>query len=144
MMKKSKNFCLIGLACVSSVNFITTLYRESSLASINMQITKCIWRERWTHLSRMKTRTRRTRNNPRARTTARTTARTMAGTTAMAMTDCQVRERKNTSGERGDESEPEDNVTTAPADRKSTRLNSSHTVISYAVFCLKKKTDKQT
>src|SRR5438034_7859489 len=28
----------------------------------------------------------------------------------------------------------------APLDRKSTRLNSSHTVISYAVFCLKKKT----
>src|SRR5436190_6316794 len=27
----------------------------------------------------------------------------------------------------------------APPDRKSTRLNSSHTVISYAVFCLKKK-----
>src|SRR5256885_2494769 len=26
-------------------------------------------------------------------------------------------------------------------DRKSTRLNSSHLVISYAVFCLKKKTD---
>src|SRR5438034_6498641 len=29
-------------------------------------------------------------------------------------------------------------------DRKSTRLNSSHTVISYAVFCLKKKTHKTT
>src|SRR5438034_4485629 len=29
--------------------------------------------------------------------------------------------------------------TTTWADRKSTRLNSSHTVISYAVFCLKKK-----
>src|SRR5947207_12092426 len=28
-------------------------------------------------------------------------------------------------------------------DRKSTRLNSSHTVISYAVFCLKKKTKSQ-
>src|SRR5918995_1439547 len=28
------------------------------------------------------------------------------------------------------------------ADRKSTRLNSSHLVISYAVFCLKKKTKK--
>src|SRR5438034_2831656 len=28
----------------------------------------------------------------------------------------------------------------AEVDRKSTRLNSSHTVISYAVFCLKKKT----
>src|SRR5260221_9472618 len=27
----------------------------------------------------------------------------------------------------------------AQLDRKSTRLNSSHTVISYAVFCLKKK-----
>src|SRR3712207_8989798 len=29
----------------------------------------------------------------------------------------------------------------APADRKSTRLNSSHANISYAVFCLKKKTN---
>src|SRR5256885_6131944 len=29
-------------------------------------------------------------------------------------------------------------------DRKSTRLNSSHLVISYAVFCLKKKTDNNT
>src|SRR2546426_9210779 len=29
-------------------------------------------------------------------------------------------------------------------DRKSTRLNSSHLVISYAVFCLKKKKQKQT
>src|SRR5437773_8767695 len=35
------------------------------------------------------------------------------------------------------------NIATAtaavPADRKSTRLNSSHITISYAVFCLKKK-----
>src|SRR3712207_8710484 len=29
--------------------------------------------------------------------------------------------------------------TMAPRDRKSTRLNSSHANISYAVFCLKKK-----
>src|SRR5205807_9018746 len=29
-----------------------------------------------------------------------------------------------------------------PVDRKSTRLNSSHLVISYAVFCLKKKTKR--
>src|SRR5947207_5761688 len=28
-------------------------------------------------------------------------------------------------------------------DRKSTRLNSSHTVISYAVFCLKKKKQRK-
>src|SRR5438034_6843941 len=32
---------------------------------------------------------------------------------------------------------------TRPGDRKSTRLNSSHTVISYAVFCLKKKKKKK-
>src|SRR5258708_26851493 len=30
------------------------------------------------------------------------------------------------------------------SDRKSTRLNSSHQIISYAVFCLKKKTPKLT
>src|SRR3712207_9008461 len=34
-------------------------------------------------------------------------------------------------GERGEQD--------GPADRKSTRLNSSHANISYAVFCLKKK-----
>src|SRR5437773_8791006 len=33
---------------------------------------------------------------------------------------------------------------TADADRKSTRLNSSHITISYAVFCLKKKKKKKT
>src|SRR5207253_4876314 len=31
-----------------------------------------------------------------------------------------------------------------PEDRKSTRLNSSHVAISYAVFCLKKKKTTQT
>src|SRR2546426_7979406 len=31
-----------------------------------------------------------------------------------------------------------------PGDRKSTRLNSSHLVISYAVFCLKKKKNKNS
>src|SRR3712207_8768534 len=30
-----------------------------------------------------------------------------------------------------------------PGDRKSTRLNSSHANISYAVFCLKKKTKQE-
>src|SRR2546426_6727131 len=33
---------------------------------------------------------------------------------------------------------------TNPRDRKSTRLNSSHLVISYAVFCLKKKKKRHT
>src|SRR2546426_1664055 len=33
----------------------------------------------------------------------------------------------------------ESSAASFPQDRKSTRLNSSHLVISYAVFCLKKK-----
>src|SRR5438445_5883467 len=37
---------------------------------------------------------------------------------------------------------PFDNSGTAMPDRKSTRLNSSHANISYAVFCLKKKKKK--
>src|SRR5439155_15567548 len=35
-------------------------------------------------------------------------------------------------------------VSKAEGDRKSTRLNSSHVAISYAVFCLKKKKKKDT
>src|SRR3954449_10094105 len=34
---------------------------------------------------------------------------------------------------------PSSGFQTCALDRKSTRLNSSHTLISYAVFCLKKK-----
>src|SRR5258707_5862650 len=37
---------------------------------------------------------------------------------------------------------PYDPVRPRPQDRKSTRLNSSHANISYAVFCLKKKKDR--
>src|SRR5688572_32082044 len=37
------------------------------------------------------------------------------------------------------EREPLREVEPPPVDRKSTRLNSSHSQISYAVFCLKKK-----
>src|SRR2546422_8564455 len=43
-----------------------------------------------------------------------------------------------TDGERPGAAEPHDLV----GDRKSTRLNSSHGYISYAVFCLKKKKNK--
>src|SRR5256885_12663776 len=38
----------------------------------------------------------------------------------------------------------DDSVAADVQDRKSTRLNSSHLVISYAVFCLKKKKTKKT
>src|SRR5688572_32738529 len=34
---------------------------------------------------------------------------------------------------------PDEEIRIADEDRKSTRLNSSHSQISYAVFCLKKK-----
>src|SRR5436309_5984200 len=34
-------------------------------------------------------------------------------------------------------------ISACAADRKSTRLNSSHVKISYAVFCLKKKNQRQ-
>src|SRR5439155_19058060 len=36
-------------------------------------------------------------------------------------------------------SQPRSTLPKLPLDRKSTRLNSSHVAISYAVFCLKKK-----
>src|SRR2546430_13701607 len=37
-----------------------------------------------------------------------------------------------------------ENLLKGTEDRKSTRLNSSHSQISYAVFCLKKKRDSST
>src|SRR5256885_12870592 len=39
---------------------------------------------------------------------------------------------------------PRDRDQRGDEDRKSTRLNSSHLVISYAVFCLKKKKNSRT
>src|SRR2546427_1239886 len=48
-----------------------------------------------------------------------------------------ARDQRRVNRER-DEAGPED-----PLDRKSTRLNSSHSQISYAVFCLKKKKKTQ-
>src|SRR2546427_3434864 len=48
--------------------------------------------------------------------------------------------RRNRSAEvRGDEEQPGRARARDQKDRKSTRLNSSHSQISYAVFCLKKK-----
>src|SRR5258708_14151479 len=38
-----------------------------------------------------------------------------------------------------DQFQPHQSVAASEGDRKSTRLNSSHQIISYAVFCLKKK-----
>src|SRR2546427_2079200 len=51
----------------------------------------------------------------------------------------QAVERRGTGSQRTDPS----NTWTQP-DRKSTRLNSSHSQISYAVFCLKKKKKQST
>src|SRR5438034_4733381 len=50
---------------------------------------------------------------------------------------------RESQGDRGDRGGVDhDAARPAVQDRKSTRLNSSHTVISYAVFCLKKKKKK--
>src|SRR5437660_7290392 len=42
-----------------------------------------------------------------------------------------------------DVQQPVDHLNPVARDRKSTRLNSSHVAISYAVFCLKKKKKPQ-
>src|SRR2546426_3916503 len=47
------------------------------------------------------------------------------------------------SGRRHRERRQHDAARRGRRDRKSTRLNSSHLVISYAVFCLKKKKNKK-
>src|SRR5699024_12676989 len=58
------------------------------------------------------------------------------------------RGRGLTQGRPGEQVRSEEDGPTSPrrvrGDRKSTRLNSSHVSISYAVFCLKKKTTAET
>src|SRR5438067_9925517 len=50
--------------------------------------------------------------------------------------------RQRSQGE-GDDQRVDQEAGQAAQDRKSTRLNSSHVSISYAVFCLKKKKKKK-
>src|SRR5205807_10247943 len=59
-------------------------------------------------------------------------------------TDHRLRPEGEQIGEsdRGDDRGRDRNQPPVEEDRKSTRLNSSHLVISYAVFCLKKKKKK--
>src|SRR5688572_32731359 len=54
------------------------------------------------------------------------------GVVRQEVAEVDVAERRGDAGQRG--------AAAAGEDRKSTRLNSSHSQISYAVFCLKKKT----
>src|SRR5699024_12415526 len=52
---------------------------------------------------------------------------------------------RHPAGHLGPENSPgREKVRREPEDRKSTRLNSSHVSISYAVFCLKKKKQDET
>src|SRR5258708_31265396 len=53
------------------------------------------------------------------------------------------RPRESPGGRRGDQV-PAAGKYSHRRDRKSTRLNSSHQIISYAVFCLKKKKQRQS
>src|SRR2546422_4521287 len=51
----------------------------------------------------------------------------------------QIRRHRARDGRGARRGGPGDRIHTGRGDRKSTRLNSSHGYISYAVFCLKKK-----
>src|SRR3712207_8761964 len=53
--------------------------------------------------------------------------------------DPDARDREPSGSEQDREQAPSEAVVEVVEDRKSTRLNSSHANISYAVFCLKKK-----
>src|ERR1017187_10784116 len=64
--------------------------------------------------------------------------RSIQGFSPRCLPPCQVRETI------GELLGPLDQSRLHRVDRKSTRLNSSHRCISYAVFCLKKKTKKIT
>src|SRR5438034_11272492 len=55
----------------------------------------------------------------------------------------QQQEKRGSEGDRVICADTKKHVGEHSGDRKSTRLNSSHTVISYAVFCLKKKKKKK-
>src|SRR5947208_11163237 len=48
------------------------------------------------------------------------------------------------SGRMGNSKSSKPDSSSSTEDRKSTRLNSSHQIISYAVFCLKKKNNSYT
>src|SRR5689334_23512364 len=56
--------------------------------------------------------------------------------------DAECHQRGTEAGETGDETAGK-RAEEQYGDRKSTRLNSSHSSISYAVFCLKKKKKKR-
>src|SRR3954463_16830201 len=62
------------------------------------------------------------------------TAYEIIGVTGVQTCALPIRSEEHTS-----ELQSHDNLLCRIIDRKSTRLNSSHTIISYAVFCLKKK-----
>src|SRR5688500_19548639 len=64
------------------------------------------------------------------------TMRSLCSGLTRAYTDTSADVRESASADSCSSSAP---VVVRPSDRKSTRLNSSHLVISYAVFCLKKK-----
>src|SRR5687768_18068294 len=57
--------------------------------------------------------------------------------------DRAVDERGRAAGDSFGAARPRSSTARSGSDRKSTRLNSSHGYISYAVFCLKKKKKKK-
>src|SRR5258708_10972531 len=64
----------------------------------------------------------------------------MQSSTASEMRRCRAEAAQDRRNRQGKSVQP---VSAAGPDRKSTRLNSSHQIISYAVFCLKKKREER-
>src|SRR5256885_11482001 len=72
--------------------------------------------------------------------TATTEIYTLSLHDALPISRCSVSSTSSASGRAARRSRPRRHgCSSTRRDRKSTRLNSSHLVISYAVFCLKKK-----
>src|SRR5438034_11168838 len=70
------------------------------------------------------------------------TARVTSGESKMSLRPRTIPAFRSLSSRNVGSKSPHTPAGTWSTDRKSTRLNSSHTVISYAVFCLKKKKNK--
>src|SRR5688572_32768373 len=67
------------------------------------------------------------------------------GEEVLEVVDAEARHREGGREARADEPPEDDGLAQgADEDRKSTRLNSSHSQISYAVFCLKKKKSSES
>src|SRR5690349_22088456 len=80
---------------------------------------------------------------PISTTTGASTGATCCSSAPCCTTSARATPARITRSSARDMLRPSPNAWVSVRDRKSTRLNSSHVEISYAVFCLKKKIDHE-